>query len=633
MVQDEFAGDSHVLECSHVSFVKSVRVGKWYMRLYNPPLNAQFLEDISLTVHAGELHGITGTAGSGKTTLLNVIAARYSGELSGHITLNEQPLSGDHFNALCAYVSFEQRLLPCLTVKSMLNFYANLTICGLDSKDKEERILSLMQEFELLSCGHERIQSLEESARRRLIVCMYLLRDPILVLLDEPTKDMEPLYGYQLMSSLGNYMKRNQRMAIVAMRCPRSDLYQLMTRITILFYGESLYSGYTKQMPLYFRQAGYPCPSNENPAVYYLSLATIDRETSERYHETQQQAIKLIETFKQLGIPLQGRPPIIEPIYPAVPQRPLCALGTPNPFTKLLTLTRRSYSVIISSWASLLTRFLLIPLCAFCISFYGIRFPHQSLYVPMSLAAIFFNCQLLFSIAALFTVASCYTTLRHQMAREVEEGLVSGALGLVCFLIACFPLDLLSVLASAFIVVWSCNLSSGLASYFEISFLIWCCYQTSSLVTVLCMTIIRSSYRALFTSLSVCLFSLAYAGAFLRAPRSLAMISSWIHYGTYASVFRYVSSALNSEFVTRVNAANCTRTEHTDIDTTSSTQFCRWKNGVVYLEEIYSDDSDYASVTFNFIGCLIHVLVLSVIVLVCYSYAIIGCRTNKFKRK
>lgn len=33
------------------------------MKLYNPPLNAQFLRDVSLTVHASEVHGIIGTAG------------------------------------------------------------------------------------------------------------------------------------------------------------------------------------------------------------------------------------------------------------------------------------------------------------------------------------------------------------------------------------------------------------------------------------------------------------------------------------------------------------------------------------------------------------------------------------------
>uniref|UniRef100_F1KYZ6 ATP-binding cassette sub-family G member 5 n=1 Tax=Ascaris suum TaxID=6253 RepID=F1KYZ6_ASCSU len=583
------------------------------MKLYNPPLNAQFLRDVSLTVYASEVHGIIGTAGSGKTTLLNLIAGRCSGEISGHISLDDHPLDANRFNALCAKVSFEQRLLPSLTVKSLLNFYANLTISGLQSKDKEERILSLMQEFEILSYGHERIENLNESIRRRLILCMYLLRDPIMVLLDEPTKDIDSLSGYQLMSSLNNYMRHNQRMAIVAMRYPRSDLYQLMTRITILFYGETLYSGYTKQMPFYFRQVGYPCPNNENPAVYYLSLATIDRETSERYHETQQQATQLIHMFKQYANTQQQqqqRPSHIEPIYPTVHKPPLCVLGTPNSFSQLLTLTRRSSAVLISSWISLFTRIILLPLYAFSIVFCGVHFPHESFHIPLSMTAMYFNCISLFSVAAIFTAISCYAVMKNRMANEMEGGVTNGAIELFSLLIACFPIDFASVLSSTFVTLWLCNLASGFANYLKISLLLWCCYESSFLLTTFWMFFFRSSYKALFTSFIFCVFSLIYAGAFLRAPRSLAITNVFIHYGTYGSIFRYVTSALNNEYVSSVRVTNCSRTEHRDVDTTPPNLFCRWKNGMAYLDEIYPEDTTYTNNMLNICSAIIYVFIL-----------------------
>uniref|UniRef100_A0A0N4UMM3 ABC transporter domain-containing protein n=1 Tax=Dracunculus medinensis TaxID=318479 RepID=A0A0N4UMM3_DRAME len=159
------------------------------------------------------------------------------------------------------------------------------------------QILSLMEHFDLLPFGHEKIGSLSESAKRRLIICTYLLSDPLILLFDDPTKDLDALSNYQLIYSLNCYMKRCHRIALISLRCPRSDIYQLMSRITILFYGEVMYSGQTKYMLSYFRQIGFPCPSNENPAVYYLSLATIDRETSQRYRESQDQAIKLVNLF------------------------------------------------------------------------------------------------------------------------------------------------------------------------------------------------------------------------------------------------------------------------------------------------------------------------------------------------
>lgn len=61
--------------------------------------------------------------------------------------------------------------------------------------------------------------------------------------MDEPTDGINALCSYQLIYSLSLYIKRTGTIAIVAIRVPRSDLYQLFTRITILFYGETIYSG------------------------------------------------------------------------------------------------------------------------------------------------------------------------------------------------------------------------------------------------------------------------------------------------------------------------------------------------------------------------------------------------------
>lgn len=119
-------------------------------------------------------------------------------------------------------------------------------------------------------------------------------------------------------------------MAIITLRSPRSDIYQLLSQLTLLFYGEIVYSGPTKYMPHYFSQIGYRCPITENPAVYYrnvflkvfkltymfiVSLAScgkcarfkvilqsyctvLDRETPESYAETQSKAANLVDIFK-----------------------------------------------------------------------------------------------------------------------------------------------------------------------------------------------------------------------------------------------------------------------------------------------------------------------------------------------
>lgn len=87
------------------------------------------------------------------------------------------------------------------------------------------------------------VSNLTKSALKRLILVLHLVKDPVLILIDDPLVDMDSLSNYQMISALTDHVKRNSRMAIVTMRYPRSDIYQLLAQLTLLFYGETVYSG------------------------------------------------------------------------------------------------------------------------------------------------------------------------------------------------------------------------------------------------------------------------------------------------------------------------------------------------------------------------------------------------------
>jgi ABC-type multidrug transport system ATPase subunit len=100
-----------------------------------------------------------------------------------------------------------------------------------------------MQQFDLMPYAQTPIFNLTNSALKRLILVLHLVKDPVLILVDDPLIDMDALSNYQMISALRDYVKRNSRLAIVTMRFPRSDIYQLLAQLTLLFYGETVYSG------------------------------------------------------------------------------------------------------------------------------------------------------------------------------------------------------------------------------------------------------------------------------------------------------------------------------------------------------------------------------------------------------
>lgn len=91
----------------------------------------------------------------------------------------------------------------------------------------------------------------------------------VVLLLDEPAWDLDPLNTYFIISILSNHAKKYNRIVVLTMEKPRSDIFPFLDRVTYLCLGDVIYSGSTRMMLDYFRSIGFPCPELENPLMYY----------------------------------------------------------------------------------------------------------------------------------------------------------------------------------------------------------------------------------------------------------------------------------------------------------------------------------------------------------------------------
>ncbi len=148
--------------------------------------NLKAVDDISLRVEEGEIFGIIGPNGAGKTTVVNLITGMLRADEGSVMTLGLDPISDERKLREMLGVQFQEaQLPPAITTREALVLYSSFfrsprpwhelaTDWGIDRK--------LDTRFDRLSGGQ----------KQRLFICLALLNNPRLVVLDELTTGLDP---------------------------------------------------------------------------------------------------------------------------------------------------------------------------------------------------------------------------------------------------------------------------------------------------------------------------------------------------------------------------------------------------------------------------------------------------------
>ena len=179
------------------------------------------LRDINLTIQSGDLLGIIGQSGSGKTTLLNMITgfieptegeAVYLSRAEGH----EKDLN-KHLHKIKKHIGFTPQhnsFYPKLTVEENLIHFGRLY--GMEKKTLHSNIDSLL-EFTKLSHHRKKLASqLSGGMQKRLDISCSLIHKPKILVLDEPTADLDPILQKEVLNLLQEVNKQGITVVIAS---------------------------------------------------------------------------------------------------------------------------------------------------------------------------------------------------------------------------------------------------------------------------------------------------------------------------------------------------------------------------------------------------------------------------------
>ena len=194
------------------------------------------VDDLSLTVEAGEIFGFLGPNGAGKTTTIRMVAGALAPS-EGEIILGGYSLAKNPREAksLVGYIPDRPFLYEKLSGWEFFEFLADLYSVPHDQL--EARGVKLLELFELIDWRHDLIENYSHGMKQRLIMAGALLPKPRILVVDEPIVGLDPR-GAKLVLDIFRYLANDEKVAILVSTHTMSLASRLCDRIGIIYKGK-----------------------------------------------------------------------------------------------------------------------------------------------------------------------------------------------------------------------------------------------------------------------------------------------------------------------------------------------------------------------------------------------------------
>ncbi|HEY4601687.1 MAG TPA: ABC transporter ATP-binding protein [Cerasibacillus sp.] len=216
-----------------------------------PDANKDVLNQLHLSINAGEFILLTGPSGCGKTTLLRLLTSvlRPIGELSGEMLYQNKPIhlwSDEQLTKQIGFISQhpeEQMVMP--TVIQELVF--GLENHGLSTVEMRKRVAELGHFFKIENLLYKKTDALSGGEQQLVHLLSVLLLRPKVLILDEPTSQLDPVHAKHVLQIL-EQLHHDLGMTIIIAEHRVDHLFQICDRVIMLDEGTVRFTGNSRDM-------------------------------------------------------------------------------------------------------------------------------------------------------------------------------------------------------------------------------------------------------------------------------------------------------------------------------------------------------------------------------------------------
>lgn len=216
-----------------------------------PQANAPAIRQVSFAVEEGALVGVCGATGSGKSTLLRLLKRELAplGQQAGRILLDGVPLADLPPKAAAFAIGYvmqrpEQQLV---TDKVWHELAFGLENMGLPQQEIARRVAEMAAYFGMEDWFEQPVSSLSGGQKQLLNLAAVMVMQPRLLLLDEPTAQLDPIAAADFMATI-HRLNQDMGLTVVVIEHRLEEVLPLCDQLLVLEGGRLVESGAPRQV-------------------------------------------------------------------------------------------------------------------------------------------------------------------------------------------------------------------------------------------------------------------------------------------------------------------------------------------------------------------------------------------------
>lgn len=200
------------------------------------------VNDLSIQIEEGQMHGFLGANGAGKTTTFRMILGLLK-PTSGNVSWKGKPITYEISNEV-GYLPEERGLYPKMKVEEQLVYLGQLR--KMTKADAKREVALWLERFEVPHYTTKKVEELSKGNQQKIQLIASLLHRPSLLILDEPFSGLDPVNVEMLKKAILDFQKQGATIIFSSHRMDHVE--ELCDDISIVDHGKKVIGGSIREV-------------------------------------------------------------------------------------------------------------------------------------------------------------------------------------------------------------------------------------------------------------------------------------------------------------------------------------------------------------------------------------------------